>query len=402
MSSSKSKRDESITSFKGGGGEVFRKWLRQLLMATAGETDKSGSSIADLLRGLDMGGAVAGAPPMPGGGAAADQRDMQRLRDARLKIGFAWITNNIDCETIKSFLQDQYLGDAVGAMAYLDQTYNTPLTTAEIHDLDDVWRKLDIVHDTGINPESIMQFMQLLLRHNAERPVAHRYSQTGVVEKFLRVLMETSSLFMGEAATELNAPLGGRRFEHPPGLMLPNGAAHPQAGQRDLNQVQQHFAMLWRQACRNRNPGFENRNPVARAATRAFSIKENGLHATLHAGAGGGAKVGAEGGKLDLSDTLQFMAMAGAEIRRGDRTATDFSQFTEDEIAQLVLDGELLDENGEVQASLERVCDANDRRSHEITCDNCFGLGHIKRQCPSPVKTRTISFCIEVLQSVKA
>jgi hypothetical protein len=194
MSSSRSKRDESITSFKGGGGEVFRKWLRQLLMATAGETDKSGSSIADMLRGLDMGGAAAGAPPMPGGGAAADLRDMQRLRDARLKIGFAWIINNIDCETIKVFLQDQYSGDAVGAMAYLDQTYNTPLTTAEIHDLDDVWRRLDIVHDIGINAESVMQFMQLLLRHNAERPVAHRYSQTGVVEKFLRVLMETPGL----------------------------------------------------------------------------------------------------------------------------------------------------------------------------------------------------------------
>ena len=180
MSSSKSKKDESITPFKGGGGEVFRKWLRQLLMATAGETDKSGSSIADLLRGLDMGGAAAGAPPMPGGGAAADLRDMQRLRDARLKIGFAWIISNIDCETIKTFLQDQYPGDAVGAMAYLDQTFNTPLTTAEIHDLDDVWRKLDIVHDIGINGESIMQFMQLLLRHNAERPVAHRDEEIGV------------------------------------------------------------------------------------------------------------------------------------------------------------------------------------------------------------------------------
>ena len=29
---------------------------------------------------------------------------------------------------------------------------------------------------------------------------------------------------------------GSRRFEHPAGLLLPGGAPHPQAGQRDLNQ----------------------------------------------------------------------------------------------------------------------------------------------------------------------
>lgn len=43
-------------------GEKYRHWRQNLFSFAATKTDESGSSIADSLRDVDMGGAAAGAP----------------------------------------------------------------------------------------------------------------------------------------------------------------------------------------------------------------------------------------------------------------------------------------------------------------------------------------------------
>jgi hypothetical protein len=55
----------------------FRRFLRDLTGYLEGETDKSGSSEADHMYDVDMGGGGAGAPPFPAGAALAGE--MQRL-----------------------------------------------------------------------------------------------------------------------------------------------------------------------------------------------------------------------------------------------------------------------------------------------------------------------------------
>ena len=69
--------------FDGSPGEPYRAWRRNTLNAAAATTDKSGSSLADHLLDVDMGGAGVGAPAMPAGGGAAGQRLLQELQALR-------------------------------------------------------------------------------------------------------------------------------------------------------------------------------------------------------------------------------------------------------------------------------------------------------------------------------
>ncbi len=69
-------------------GEPFRVWKRALFNHCAGKIDKSGSSVADHLLDIDMGGGGVGAPPMPPGAGVAAV-DMQRLRPARAKLAYS-------------------------------------------------------------------------------------------------------------------------------------------------------------------------------------------------------------------------------------------------------------------------------------------------------------------------
>ena len=49
------------------GGIKYRRWRGEALQYLAGTVDESGSSLADHALDIDMGGAGAGAPAMPGG-----------------------------------------------------------------------------------------------------------------------------------------------------------------------------------------------------------------------------------------------------------------------------------------------------------------------------------------------
>jgi len=51
--------------------------------------------------------------------------------------------------------------------------------------------------------------------------------------------------------------------------------------------------------------------------------------------------------------------------------------------------------------SLEQCYDADGVPSTEIICDNCRGVGHPRRLCPSPRRFRTFDFAIALLRSAK-
>ena len=46
--------------------------------------------------------------------------------------------------------------------------------------------------------------------------------------------------------------------------------------------------------------------------------------------------------------------------------------------------------------------DSDDRGSVEVICDNCRGIGHFRRVCPSAKKFRSLDFAIGILQTKKS
>ena len=86
MTSSNDKEESYKFSFDGITlGETYRQYRKLLLDEAAGTTDESGSSLADHLLDIDMGGGGVGAPAMPGGAHAAK---FQRLRLTRAKKSY--------------------------------------------------------------------------------------------------------------------------------------------------------------------------------------------------------------------------------------------------------------------------------------------------------------------------
>ena len=70
-------------------GQVYRDFKNAALRFLAGVLDESGSSLADHAIDVDMGGAAAGAPPLPPVTAAVQRSKMQRFRVVRSKKLFA-------------------------------------------------------------------------------------------------------------------------------------------------------------------------------------------------------------------------------------------------------------------------------------------------------------------------
>mmetsp|Transcript_20515 Transcript_20515/g.51219 ORF Transcript_20515/g.51219 Transcript_20515/m.51219 type:complete len:122 (-) Transcript_20515:1010-1375(-) len=115
--SDKDKDDILFSPFDATPGEKYRQWRQHLFSHAATKTDESGSSLADTLGDADMGGAAAGAPPLPGGA----QRDkMERLRRGRAKAAYALIYKHISDGDLRTILYNQHFQDGHGALQYLD------------------------------------------------------------------------------------------------------------------------------------------------------------------------------------------------------------------------------------------------------------------------------------------
>jgi hypothetical protein len=86
---------------------------------------------------------------------------------------------------------------------------------------------------------------------------------------------------------------------------------------------------------------------------------------------------------------------AGLEVTRDMQTTTDFAALADSgyDLADAISVGEI-----EGAFSLELCYDADDQSSVEIVCDNCRGLGHPKRLCPSPKRFRTFQYAVAVVQ----
>jgi hypothetical protein len=227
--------------FDGRPGEPYREWRIGLLNYCSSKSDESGSSWADHLMDIDMGGNGLGAPPMPQG---ASGMKMVRLRLARSKNTYGVIVKHISDGDLVKILTTNFFGSGADAFKYLNTVYDTPIRRQDLRELDMKWIDTNIVSDVGIGVDTIMNFAKLLTRMNGERPAACRHSNDELTEKLLECIADSSRHFHELAMTEYNALPGTRKFEVP--------AGQPNAGSRDFLSCVEHYHRLWRSAVRSR------------------------------------------------------------------------------------------------------------------------------------------------------
>ena len=145
-----------FSRFDGASGEPYRRWRRELLNRCAGNVYESGSSLADHLLDVDMGGAGPAVPAMPT--AAGEVSKMQRLRNGRARAACSVIIQHIADPSLVAILSANQFQRGQDALRFLSTTYDTMIPPSELRELDQLWNDLKIVNDVGIIEESINKF----------------------------------------------------------------------------------------------------------------------------------------------------------------------------------------------------------------------------------------------------
>ena len=160
-------------------------------------------------------------------------------------------------------------------------------------------------------------------------------------------------------------------------------------------------------------PGFHVRAAQTRSATTTRQTLEAGLSATdltprelAFAGDAADTYVPRPGSP---SKTLAELAFVSSELSsapddesmvsqlsrtKGTTTTTDWAALSHEELTKLctVCDSE---------SEAAYVFDSDGQGSLEVICDNCRGVGHFKRVCPSAKKYRSLDYVLALLQSKK-
>ncbi|KAL1507650.1 hypothetical protein AB1Y20_007267 [Prymnesium parvum] len=199
-------------------------------------------------------------------------------------------------------------------------------------------------------------------------------------EKLLEAIAEASTRHFNEGAMrEYDAAAGSRQFEYP--------AAHPLfAGQRDFGACAHYYDAQWKQAVKSKI--LTVTAPLRRSNQTARAIVDRGMRVLAV------QQPASESRSSSPTQTLQALA-AHMEVQ-GAVTTTDFSAVGSSDLVRAIND-----EGDDEGFSLEQCYDADGVPSVELICDNCRGVGHPRRLCPSPRRYRTFDYAITLLQSAK-
>ena len=381
----------------------FDKFQNDLL-ASGGNCDVEGWSLADCLQRTDAGaitplGAHApgtgGIIPANGGGVAMDRS--RGLRRARLKKSFSHLILHIDHPEVKAVLSKApYLGNGPVALDYLRQRCSTPGNTGQQQDMQMEWCSLTIKKDIGINENSLINLDLRLTSIGSEMQPEYAYGNDVQCEKILREISNSSALFMVEALRELNAVEGRpglpnvRLFQGPTPVDA-NGAATGEPRPRNKVALLSYFHAMWSAAVRARQLPVLKPQVHDRPGGASRSTVDSGMSARAVETGLAGRETSSS--PATTSQSLSSLAAAGVEVRRGDATTTDFSKWD-----SLLAAWE---EEEDEDFSIVQCYDADDTSSHEMVCHNCRGLGHPGARCPSAKKQRTLDYTISMLNQAK-
>lgn len=295
--------------------------------------------LSDTLIGVDDSGEVA--PP----GAAAPiplptTQAAMRRRTKRLKWAFVHLYRHITDDALRRMITNEAHNDGRAAWKIIQRECDQPVTELELEEMRQNVRSMTIAHSVGYTEYSVSRFRRALVDENCKIPrVGDRLPENDLCVLVLSAISKASAHLAPVTDTELKAAPAARQFVYPP--------AHPNAGLRSLTAVVEHFDPIWRAAIQRgtiplRPPGGP------RAAVAQVMAADTG------AGTG-------------FDD-------AGPDLRPGETLA---------HVAAALADSKL-------------------PRTGEIVCWNCKGLGHSKKDCPSPRVERSYAAVIAQLSSVAA
>lgn len=155
-------------------------------------------------------------------------------------------------------------------------------------------------------------------------------------------------------------------------------------GQRNFPACTQYYDGQWKQAVKAKI--ITPTGPLCRAVGQLPQVTESGRKPTIPNEADRGSSP---------TRSLQALSAVGIDVS-GNATTSDFSTCAHED---LVLAAD--DDGMPNDFSLEQCYDAEGIASAEIICDNCRGVGHPRRLCPSPRRFRTFDFAIALLFSAK-
>ena len=223
-------------------GIKFRPWTNRFLAALSTvnfSTDPLETfDLVETILGIDEGGAAIPpghvAPiPLPGGAAAA------RRRATRLKKAYAYIYQYVDCYPLQLRFVSEAPNNGYAAWNILLGECDVPITDLELEDLKRNVRELGILSTVGYNEYSINMFRRALTEANSLIPTPNlRIGESELCLIMLRAIGTASPVLGTISDIELKATPANRQFTHP--------AGHPQAGQRSLEAIVQHFEPLWK------------------------------------------------------------------------------------------------------------------------------------------------------------
>ena len=150
-------------------GEKWREFKTDALKHLSGKCDDSGSSLADHMLQIDMGGAGAAAPAMPPGNTR-DGATMRRLFNKRQKLLFQWWIRHLASKTLTDMLAapgSATFQNGLATLAQLDTLFDKPAGRSELREMNRRWDDLSIKDDVGISETSIPKFAIKLAHENA-------------------------------------------------------------------------------------------------------------------------------------------------------------------------------------------------------------------------------------------
>jgi len=196
-----------IEGWDGTPGDAYDKFELRL-MNLCSKSDDRGWSYADHLKGQDEGGPTGPEFPIPAGGTEGRKATATFRR--RQKESYSILTRHITSQEIVDVLTRDHFQDGRAAFLTTAGGGGVAVDRLRLDDMDSEWRAISIMHDIGVNENTIPLLCNRIRHVNAKRPQAQQKDETEQAEELLECLFKATKHFQEGALIEYQAAVGGR------------------------------------------------------------------------------------------------------------------------------------------------------------------------------------------------
>ena len=343
-------------------------------------------AVQDVLFGRDRGGNHALAPPLPPPQAGnppapnpAHALAVNAMRKRKRKTGAIILKYMVNCEMLKQTLR-QHLGDGYEMWQLWMRTQIETPTESSAEAIKMVINSASMLGAVGYHKGALQSLKSWLDAENAKiQTVEDRVSEHQLAVRILDMLVKANVTYIsGKAMEEFNRPPARREYTQ---LNAGRGnPGDPPVGARSVDAVVAAFGQLWDSSI---DSGAIAQRPAGGKPGIGHSTRVDGQQLALHA------------------------------ITSDKTTALEdrLHQVLNDQVADHLLSAEAVNafwetapSEPEMRQVLEFAISTKppiDKRAERM-CFNCFGFGHIKRDCPSVLYKRDLLNIIQILTAIQA